>query len=153
MKERVRHRVKGRASVIARAQLREPQHFSNSASACAGESEFNRLSLVFKASDNHKVTKTRKPGVFVFFVPLCLSLDGSKDSQPTHPAIRKNIEAHVRNRTGVHHFVKEVPRVGLQLRARQHRLPDKFRVLHCLERQANGVTAFEGTALGKFPLK
>ena len=39
--------------------------------------------------------------------------DRSVNSQPAHPAIGKNIEAHVRNRAGVHQFVEQVTSMGL----------------------------------------
>ena len=59
---------------------------------------------------------------------LCLS-DASKDPQSTHPTIRENIKSHMGRYAGVHHFVEEMARVRLQLRARQYGPPYKLRIL------------------------
>src|ERR1041385_1278896 len=77
------------------------------------------------------------------------SFNSSKHPQPTHAAVRKNIEAEMRNRTGVCYFVKEVTRVSLQLRPRQHGFPNKLRVLQFLNRRLASIACFERATLGK----
>src|SRR5262249_34970777 len=50
-------------------------------------------------------------------------------------------------------LIKKVPRVGLQLRAGEERLPLKLRVLESFDRHIDGVTAFQRAALRKIALE
>ena len=73
----------------------------------------------------------------------------SKHSQTADAAVGEDIETHMRSFPGVQDFIEHVPRVRLQLRASEHRLPGELRILKLLQRQIRGVAAFQGTTLRK----
>src|SRR5207244_6877242 len=82
-------------------------------------------------------------------VPLLLSsLSQSVDPQPANAAVRKDIEAHMRDWANVLNFIiKEMPRMRLQLRACQHYLPRHGGIgRNCL---IYGIARFKDTTLGK----
>src|SRR5947208_13740529 len=77
------------------------------------------------------------------------SFNRAVNSQSTDAAVRKDIEPDVRSHARIHNFIKEVPRVRVQLCPSQHRFPNERGILQSLKRHISAVAAFEGTALGK----
>src|SRR6476620_9127202 len=81
------------------------------------------------------------------------SLNRTINSQPADPAVRKDSESHMRSDPDIHQFIEKMPSVCLQFRARQHRFPDKCRILQTFNRLAGGVTSLKRTALRKISLE
>src|SRR5437763_175907 len=79
--------------------------------------------------------------------------DRSVNSQPAYPAIRENVESHVRSSAVIHDFIKQMTSVSLQFCARQYGLPGKLRILQSLERYIDCVATFQRTTLGKISLE
>ena len=63
--------------------------------------------------------------------------------------LNRTCEAHA----DIHQFIKEMTSVRLQFRARQHGLPDKFRILQTFNRQAGRIASLKRTTLRKISLE
>ena len=127
---------KGRSTIIRSAQRFEPQHFRSSFWASLAANEFNDASsAVFKFAVSNRCSRYAliaggTPAVPVNHLTVARNsfFSGSSelavDTQTADAAVRKDVEAQMRNLTSVKHFIfKKVSRVRLQPGTRQNTFP------------------------------